>query len=1260
MKKTISVLLLLTMLVSLFAGLTLTAEAAQPTSAAAVNYRTSSGYVYNWGKRDTTATFLTTYAQNYYTGQYSYATLSAMSGNSGTGTAFVSSELGTAIHNMLAAKQSYTTSYDATRSLYQYTDCEENGNKISSFYSGNLIGPDWDSGGTWNREHIWPQSKSLGGSSNSDLMMIRPTAISENSSRGNNAFGTGSGYYDPNKLGYNLRGDVARITLQHLMRWGTSSSTFYGTGGVMESREILLQWMEADPVDTWEMGRNDAMQSILGVRNVFVDYPELAFKLLGASVPANYPTPSGGGAPAYTITATSNNNNYGTVTLNGSTITASPKTGYYAKDYTVTSGTATVTQNGNVFTIVPASDCTVRINFAAKTSVTVTLNNNGSTSTKTGYAGEAMTLTMPTAPTGYTAVGWVSSAVSDSTTEPATVYTTSFTPTGNCTLYALYSYVVSGGGGTGKWTLLEDASTLSSGMKVVIASKEKGFTAGNISSEVMSNVTSSFSSDGKTITSLGSNTVQLTVGGSSGAWTFADSQGKLLGATAVKKLAWDNGTTTWCVSVSDGAATIQNGTSSYGRFLYNATAPRFTTYTSAASASMLLPQLYYLDSNTGTTHYTTSTGPVCNHTYTSVVTQPTCTTGGYTTYTCSKCGDTYTGNEVAALGHNYGNFTHNANSNPSTHSKTCSRCSDKVTENCTFTNTTVGTTVTHTCSVCHYSYQSTLQTFTVSFRVPSGVSSVSSQAVAEGNPMTLPTAGSVEGYTFSGWVTSPISSEETTAPTILTGSYTPTGNMTLYALYTRTEAGSGTASALTKMVAGNTLADGDKLVIVAHDQDNVALYAETQSGSYVKKYTFDNKVASVLADSKNYLTVNAATGGYTLGDSEVGYLYTSGSNNLAMSTTNNTVWTLSDLGDGTFSLVAENGRKLSYRYELAGDNQLWRMGGSTGTSGQTVLDLYKVTSGASSTTYYTTNPTGEAPHVHAYDSTGVCSCGDKLISIDSAALKLDEDIDVIYNVTIPEGTVATMTFEMNGESTSVTGDGSQSFVFEGVTPQCMGDNISATLSITYGGKTYACTKANYSVKTYCTDMLAKSGTTTKLRKLLSDTLAYGAAAQTYMNYKTNALVTAGVTGTSYSSFTTLSGLAPTFTGTAVDSPCWIGARLDLSNNVAMVFRFASPNKTGLSVKVTYNNKTTTFSGTSITAVSGMSGVYEVKLTGIKATDFGQTVTAKFYKNSAQVGDALGYSVNTYICAKQNDSNTALKNLVRALYNYGASAAAYAS
>ena len=41
------------------------------------------------------------------------------------------------------------------------------------------------------------------------------------------------------------------------------------------------------------------------------------------------------------------------------------------------------------------------------------------------------------------------------------------------------------------------------------------------------------------------------------------------------------------------------------------------------------------------------------HDYDAVVTAPTCTAAGYTTYTCSVCDDTYVADETAALGHNY-------------------------------------------------------------------------------------------------------------------------------------------------------------------------------------------------------------------------------------------------------------------------------------------------------------------------------------------------------------------------------------------------------------------------------------------------------------------------------------------------------------------------------------------------------------------------------------------------------------------------------
>ncbi len=45
------------------------------------------------------------------------------------------------------------------------------------------------------------------------------------------------------------------------------------------------------------------------------------------------------------------------------------------------------------------------------------------------------------------------------------------------------------------------------------------------------------------------------------------------------------------------------------------------------------------------------------HAYAPAITLPTCTEGGFTTFTCSSCGDSYVGAQTAALGHSYGDWT---------------------------------------------------------------------------------------------------------------------------------------------------------------------------------------------------------------------------------------------------------------------------------------------------------------------------------------------------------------------------------------------------------------------------------------------------------------------------------------------------------------------------------------------------------------------------------------------------------------------------
>lgn len=66
--------------------------------------------------------------------------------------------------------------------------------------------------------------------------------------------------------------------------------------------------------------------------------------------------------------------------------------------------------------------------------------------------------------------------------------------------------------------------------------------------------------------------------------------------------------------------------------------------------------------------------PAAGHDYKAAVTVPTCTAGGYTTYTCSVCSDSYVADETNATGHTPGADADCLNN------QTCTVCGDVITE----------------------------------------------------------------------------------------------------------------------------------------------------------------------------------------------------------------------------------------------------------------------------------------------------------------------------------------------------------------------------------------------------------------------------------------------------------------------------------------------------------------------------------------------------------------------------------------------------
>lgn len=179
--------------------------------------------------------------------------------------------------------------YGDARYMLDETDRDpsQSGN-IILIYLGTSVSGVWDSGNTWNREHIWPQSL-LGVSADnstvnsaSDLHNLKPSNPAENSSRGNKFFGnsTTSETYEPRD---EVKGDIARILFYMDIMYDELSLIVANEGSIyqMGNLDALLAWHTEDPVDDFEMYRNQKIEAFQGNRNPFIDHPEFVDKIYG-------------------------------------------------------------------------------------------------------------------------------------------------------------------------------------------------------------------------------------------------------------------------------------------------------------------------------------------------------------------------------------------------------------------------------------------------------------------------------------------------------------------------------------------------------------------------------------------------------------------------------------------------------------------------------------------------------------------------------------------------------------------------------------------------------------------------------------------------------------------------------------------------------------------------------------------------------------------------------------------------------------------
>ena len=261
-----------------------------------------------------------------------------------------------------------------------------------------------------------------------------------------------------------------------------------------------------------------------------------------------------------------------------------------------------------------------------------------------------------------------------------------------------------------------------------------------------------------------------------------------------------------------------------------------------------------------------------------------------------------------------------------------------------------------------------------------------------------------------------------------------------------------------------------------------------------------------------------------------------------------------------------------------------------------------------------------------------------------ANVALGESITINYYAKLPETAENfAMRVTMNDNVTVVEGaatvnDNEYVFAFEGIAPQCMGDNVKAELIV--DGEIIDVVE-EYSVLKNVKNVMNDSN-----KQLIYDLLAYGAAAQMYAEYKTDALVNAG-----YEDLAT-----EISTVTCADRA--VTEALDGAKFTAAGVYHANTNKIYAKIETVDDAAVTvTINGEEATLEHYKYGGYIVYTGDINVTEYSDVYTFVITDASGNT-QTLTYSVNAWCAVKYNAEKEETAELAKALYAYGQSALAY--
>ena len=240
------------------------------------------------------------------------------------------------------------------------------------------------------------------------------------------------------------------------------------------------------------------------------------------------------------------------------------------------------------------------------------------------------------------------------------------------------------------------------------------------------------------------------------------------------------------------------------------------------------------------------------------------------------------------------------------------------------------------------------------------------------------------------------------------------------------------------------------------------------------------------------------------------------------------------------------------------------------------------------------------------------------------------------------------------------------FTLEGLTAVQMNDVLEATLYMKKDGRLYCSETDHYSIAQYAYAQLNKDGAGERLKTLCADFLRYGAKAQIYKSYRTDALADSAMTASQRAYLSDLEAVSFGNTDrvlTDLDNApiTWAGKALNLESRVGLKFVFDPTNYSGsisdLMLCISYRDGNGNQRSAKIkdpALYNEAKGLYVFTADMLLAAELRSVVAVQIFADNTPLSCTLEYSADTY----GNNKTGALLDLCKALFAYSDSAKAY--